>query len=83
MINDTNLKIQNSKHRFIRNIGKYGISDFKVKLCYETWDNIFENNDVNSIYSSFLNTYLRVIYYSFPLRKLITKTIEIRGLLWE
>ena len=33
-----------------------------------------ENNDVNSIYKSFLNIYLRVFYSSFPLRKLITKT---------
>lgn len=32
MINDINLKIQNSKPRFIRNIDKYGISDFKIKL---------------------------------------------------
>ena len=74
MINDINLKIQNSKPRFIRNIDKYGISDFKFKLSYETWDNVFENNDVNSLYNSFLNTYLRVFYSSFPLRNLITKT---------
>ena len=45
-----------------------------MKLCYETLDNIFENNYVHSIYNPFLNPYLRVFYSSFPLRKLITKT---------
>jgi len=59
---------------YIRNIDRNGISDFKIKLSYETWDNVFENNDVNSIYNSLLNTYLRVFYSSFALRKLITKT---------
>jgi hypothetical protein len=74
MINYIHLKIQNSKPRFVRNIDKYGISDFKIKLVYETWDNVFENNDVNSVYNSFLNTYLRVFYSIFPLRKMIAKT---------
>jgi hypothetical protein len=74
MINDINLKIQNSKPRFRRNIDKYGISDFKIKLSYETWANVFENNDVNSLYIFFLNTYLTIFYSSSPLRKLITKT---------
>jgi len=45
-----------------------------LRLSYETLDNVFENNNVNSIYNSFLNTYLRVFYSSFPLRKIITKT---------
>jgi hypothetical protein len=34
----------------------------------------FENNDINSSYNFFLNTYLRVYYSSFPIRKLIIKT---------
>jgi len=50
------------------------MSDSKIKLSYETWDNVFGNNYVNSIYNSLLNTYLRVFYSSFPLRKQITKT---------
>jgi hypothetical protein len=35
---------------------------------------VFENNDMNSTYNLFLNTYLKVFYSSFPLKKLITKT---------
>jgi hypothetical protein len=57
-------------HTYIRNTDKYEISDFKNKLSYEMWDNVFENNYVNSIYSSSLNTYLRVFYFSFPTKKM-------------
>jgi hypothetical protein len=73
VINDINLKILNNTPRFIRNIDKYGIFDFKTSLSLETWD-VFENNDINSSYNLFLNTYLRVYYSSFPLRKLIIRT---------
>jgi len=72
-VNNINFKILNNTPRFIRNISRHGIFDFKFKLSLETWDNIFENNDANSIYNSFLNTYLRVFCSCFPLRKLITK----------
>jgi len=61
-INDINLKILNSTPRFIRNIDKHGIFDFKISLSLETWD-VFENNDINSYYNSFLNIYLRVYYF--------------------
>ena len=47
-INDINLKILNNTPRYIRNIDKHGIVDFKIKLSLEIWDNVFENNDVNS-----------------------------------
>jgi hypothetical protein len=73
-INNLNLKFLNNTPRFIRNIDKHGVFDFKTSLSLVTWDNVFENNDINSSYNFFLNTYLRVHYSSFPLRKLITKT---------
>jgi hypothetical protein len=73
-INDINLKILNNTPRYIRNIYKHGIADFKIELSLKTWDNIFDNDNVNSSYISFLNTHLRVFYTSFPLKKLITKT---------
>jgi hypothetical protein len=59
-INDINLKILNNSPCFLRNIDNPGIFDFKTSLSMETWDNIFENNDINSSYNFFLNTYLRV-----------------------
>jgi len=69
MITDINLKILNYTPRYIRKIDKHGIADFKIKLSLETWDNVFDNNDVNSTYNSFLNTYLtfrhRIFFLNF------------------
>jgi len=65
-INDIHLKVLNNTPRFIRRFNEHGILDFRIKLSLETWDNVFENNDMNSMYNFFLNTYLRVFYSSFP-----------------
>ena len=38
-----------------------------MNLSYETWEQVFDGNDVNEIFNSFLNTFLRIYYSSFPL----------------
>ena len=40
-----------------------------MKLSYEIWDEIFGENDVNKIFNNFHNTFLRVFYSSFPIKK--------------
>jgi hypothetical protein len=45
--------------------------EFKVNLSYESWDETFNSNDVDTGFNAFLNTYLRVFYASFPRRKII------------
>jgi len=40
--------------------------DFIYKLSNESWDSIFHGNDVNIMFNSFLNIYLRIFYSSFP-----------------
>jgi hypothetical protein len=55
--------------RYIRIIKKHTIADFQFNLSYETWDSIFECDDVNKIFNSFLNTFLKIFYSSFPLIK--------------
>ena len=50
------------------------ISEFKMNLSYENWKNVFNSasdNGVNVIFNNFLNTYLRIFYYSFPLHKFL------------
>jgi hypothetical protein len=42
-------------------------------LSYETWDTVFEGDDVNKISNSFLNTHLRIFYSSSPLTQLKKK----------
>jgi len=39
------------------NINQFTIADFLLKLSNESWDLVFEENDVNTIFNSFLNTF--------------------------
>jgi len=53
------------------------INDFLTKLSYETWDTIFSKDDVNKMFNSFLDSYLKIFYSSFPLKRVhITKKIK-------
>jgi len=57
----------------IRKINKHTISDFLDKLSCESWDTIFSSEDVNDMFNSFLNIYLRIFYSSFPLKKVFSR----------
>jgi hypothetical protein len=50
-----------------RKINKYTITYFQLKLSHETWEQVFDENDVNKIFNSFPNIFLRIYYSSFPL----------------
>jgi len=41
---------------FRRNINKYTMAEIKKSLNCGTWDPVFEGDDVNTIFNSFLNT---------------------------
>jgi hypothetical protein len=56
-----------------RNIYPSSIMDFKLNLSYESWENVFLDEDVNVIFNNFLNTYLRIFNASFPVRKFLVK----------
>jgi hypothetical protein len=43
--------------------------NFKMQLSYETWDGVFSSNDVDMIFTSFLDTYLRIFHSSYPIKK--------------
>jgi hypothetical protein len=46
------------------------MEEFKIRLRYESWDSIISNNDntdADSLFTIFLNKYLRIVYTSFPL----------------
>ena len=63
-----------------REIIKYTIADFQLKLSSETWEPVFDGNDVNKIFNSFLNIVLRIYYFSFPLILARVKWTKIHGL---
>ena len=46
------------------------VLDFNFKLTYESWDNVFSYDDVNLSFNNFLNTYLRIFYSSFSIKKI-------------
>ena len=35
----------------------------------KTWDTVISTDDINIMFSSFLDTYLKTFYYTFPLKK--------------
>ena len=51
----------------------------KLLCCYESWNSIFNNNeytDVDSLFNSFRNTYLRIFFTSFPNKRITEKSIN-------
>ena len=57
-----------NNYKTIRKIDFNSINEFKDKLSSELWQNVFENddNDVDSIFYSFLNIYLQILYSCLP-----------------
>lgn len=72
-LNNLSIQGQNNATQIIRNFNKHSISNFSIKLSFETWDDTFGGNDVNIIFNNFLNTYLRIFYSSFTKRKIKNK----------
>jgi hypothetical protein len=63
-----NANSKRNNYKTIRKIDFNSINDFRDKLSSELWQNVFENvnNDVDTIFNSLLNTYLRIFYFCFP-----------------
>jgi hypothetical protein len=57
------------KHKRIREITELTINDFLEKLSYETWETVFSTEDVNKMFNSFLDSYLKIFNSSFPLKR--------------
>jgi hypothetical protein len=62
-------QIQSKVHQtsLKRKINKHSTADFQLNLRYETWEPVFDGNGVNRIFSSSLNTFLRIFLLKFPL----------------
>jgi hypothetical protein len=58
-LRDIDLKIQNAKVKIIRKIDTYSMLDFQYKLSFETWNSVFDDNDVNTMFNSLLNILLQ------------------------
>jgi hypothetical protein len=47
-----------------RNFNKYSIDEY-LTTCYEKWENVFNNDEVDVSFNNFLNTYLRIFNSNF------------------
>jgi hypothetical protein len=68
-VKETNLNKQTCHTKTFRDINKNSIIEFQIKLSYKLWDNVFKSdngNNVDILFNSFLNSYLRIFYLSFP-----------------
>jgi len=68
----SNIFISVPRHAFFftRKIDSNSISKFTFLLSYKNWEDVFLEKNVNIIFNTFLNTYLRIFYASFPKIKL-------------
>jgi len=54
---------------YTRKIDGNSISKFTFLSSFENWEDVFLEENVNTIFNNFLNTYLRIFYASFPITK--------------
>jgi len=73
LISKTLCQSQYDRTTTVRKVDQHTISDFIDKLSKESWDNTFNNTDVNHMFNSFLNTFLRIFYSCFPLARIKNK----------
>jgi hypothetical protein len=69
ILRDITMSNNTSHFYLIRKINKMSVSDFNLKLSYESWEDVFSHNDMDVSFNNFLNTYLRTLYSSFPIKK--------------
>ena len=63
------------KYRFTRKINEHTINDCLIKLSFENWETVFSTDEVNRMFNSFLDTYLKIFNSNFPLKRVhITHT---------
>ena len=65
ILNTINLKPPTRQIKEIRLFDENSVNDFLNKLSYEIWDKTFSSEDINTMFNTFLDTYLK-IFYSFP-----------------
>jgi hypothetical protein len=71
----SNISILNSSSSSVtrRSINEYTTMEFKMNLRCEYWADVFNlNDDLNSIFSNFLNTYLRIFNNNFPYKTFVS-----------
>ena len=58
----------------IRKFNENSLNEFKNKLSLETWEDIFNEDDINNMFNAFLNRFLIIYYSTFPKKTINIKT---------
>jgi len=71
-----NLNSKRNNCKTVRKIDFKLINEFKDKLSSELWQNVFENvnNDADTTFNAFLNTYLQIFYSCFPKKETVNES---------
>jgi hypothetical protein len=69
VLHDIIMQKERNYFYFTRKFNKSLALDFNIKLTYKSWDNVLSYNDVNLSFNNCLNTYLRIFYSGFPMKK--------------
>jgi hypothetical protein len=51
--------------QMLRNIDEYSLLNFNYNLNFELWEDVFDENEANVAFQTFLNTFIRYFYNSF------------------
>jgi hypothetical protein len=82
ILNNIHLQLHSHRTYTIRSSNTYSVQEFKTRLSYKSWGNIFGhsgNTDVDTLFNSFLSDYLRLFYTSSPPTKNPREIITIPG----
>jgi hypothetical protein len=52
-----------------REISTHTLNEFQTNLSYEAWENVFSDNDTDTSFNNFFNTFLRIFNASIPPKK--------------
>ena len=63
----------------IRKFNNHIIPEFIYQLSNESWNNVFNSEDINEMFNSFFNEYLKIYNSCFPLQTVLRKNSNINN----
>jgi hypothetical protein len=67
LFHDATISAHNKCAQMLRNIDEYLLLNFNYNLGFELWEDVFDENEANIAFQTFLNIFIRYFYSSFPI----------------
>jgi hypothetical protein len=70
---DSNCTMTNPNYKIMWLFNNSSLDEFKHRLSFETWENVFNigNNNIDNMFNTFTNTYLQIFHACFQKKKRI------------